>query len=232
MDRSTYIDEIKLAITGGVLDLEIDDITIDKILDSCLREIQRYIDTTVFETIPFSACIDLNPRKINTVVKVYRTQGFTSTDKDISDPIYASQWALLSTGGNLLSTDYVYNYAAWNTTMQIRNTLATDLSFIYDANTNKLYITVSTGIPDRVTIEYIPRYEDVSDVKSDFWIDVLTRLAIAKTKIALGRIRTRYTQSNALWTQDGETILEEGNTELNSLREYLRANTNLSYPID
>ena len=33
------------------------------------------------------------------------------------------------------------------------------------------------------------------------------------TKIVLGRIRTRFTQSNPLWTQDGEKLLEEGNSE-------------------
>lgn len=52
------------------------------------------------------------------------------------------------------------------------------------------------------------------------------------TKVVLGRIRTRFTQSNALWTQDGEKMLEEGNTELKELREVLRANSNLVYPID
>lgn len=52
------------------------------------------------------------------------------------------------------------------------------------------------------------------------------------TKVVLGRIRTRFTQSNALWTQDGDKMLEEGNTELKELREVLRANSNLVYPID
>ena len=52
------------------------------------------------------------------------------------------------------------------------------------------------------------------------------------TKIVLGRIRTRFTQSNALWVQDGEKILEEGNTELKELREVLRLNSNMIYLID
>ena len=52
MDRNVYRDEIRLALTGGVLDLEINDATLDKIVDSAFREIQRYIDITKFETIP------------------------------------------------------------------------------------------------------------------------------------------------------------------------------------
>jgi hypothetical protein len=57
-------------------------------------------------------------------------------------------------------------------------------------------------------------------------------MCVALTKITLGRIRTRFSQSNALWAQDGEKLLEEGNTELKELREILRTNANLAYSID
>lgn len=52
------------------------------------------------------------------------------------------------------------------------------------------------------------------------------------TKIVLGRIRTRFTQSNPIWQQDGEKLLEEGNTEITALREVLRQNSNYVYPVD
>ena len=226
MDRNVYRDEIRLALTGGVLDLEINDATLDKIVDSAFREIQRYIDITKFETIPYQQCIDLSPRTIESVSAVYRAEAYNGDSNNaMSDPMYATQWQLLSANGNIINNNYLMNFAAWNTTQQIRNTLATDLSYIYDKNTNKLYITVSTGTPDRITIEYVPKFTDVSEVDNDFWIDVITRLSIAKAKIVVGRIRTRFTQSNALWTMDGETLLNEGNTEINALREYLRANS-------
>ena len=57
-------------------------------------------------------------------------------------------------------------------------------------------------------------------------------LSVALMKIGLGRIRSRYTQSNALWTQDGEQLLNEGNEELTTLREQLRVASQLTYPID
>lgn len=50
------------------------------------------------------------------------------------------------------------------------------------------------------------------------------RLAVAYGKIALGRIRSKYTQINALYQLDGNILLEEGNTELNNIREHLQAN--------
>ena len=125
-----------------------------------------------------------------------------------------------------------YNYASWNTLLQIRNTTSTDLIFRYDKDSNLLYINVSSNLPSTITIEYVPRYDDVSEITSDFWIDMLTRLCIAKAKIAVGRIRTRYSQSNALWAQDGETMLSEGNAELSDLHEKLAASTQLVYPVD
>ena len=48
---------------------------------------------------------------------------------------------------------------------------------------------------------------------------MLTKLSLAIAKVTVGRIRSRYTQSNALWTQDGETLLQEGNEELKELKE-------------
>lgn len=148
LDRETYRDEIKLALTGGVLTLEIDDSTIDKVIDSAFREVQRYIDTTKLETLDYQSCIDLNPRKICAITNVFRTEGFASNSSNgISDPLYATQWQLLSTNGNIMSSDYIYNYAAWNSSLQMRNTLATDLSYLFDQAENKLYITVSTGVP-------------------------------------------------------------------------------------
>ena len=57
-------------------------------------------------------------------------------------------------------------------------------------------------------------------------------MSLDLVKIQIGRIRTKFTQSNALWTLDGDKLLEAGNTDLKELREILRANSNMAYPID
>ena len=86
--------------------------------------------------------------------------------------------------------------------------------------------------PADITIEYIPIIHNVDEIKSPYWIDVLFRLSIALTKVTVGRVRTRYTQSNALWQGDGDTILQEGREELSNLRDMLLQNSELTYPID
>ena len=126
--------------------------------------------------------------KVNAVTNIYRAEGFTSdttSDSSVQDPMLVQQWQLLAGNGNVLSmTDYAYNYAAWSTSLQIRNTLSTDLSFRFDRSTNQLYINTSSGTPTLITIEYIPRYDSVDEIESDFWIDILMRLSIALTKIS------------------------------------------------
>jgi hypothetical protein len=95
-----------------------------------------------------------------------------------------------------------------------------------------LYINRGFDRPASITIEYVPIFQSVEDVKSDYWIDIIQRLSIAHTKVILGRVRGRYKQSNALWTQDSDEMLAEGNEELKTIRELLRVNSQMIYPVD
>lgn len=244
MDRQAYIDEIKFRLTGNLLETELDTKAFDTIINVSLREIQRYISSTKILTIPFSKCIDMSKIKdeedkevkINSISRIYRADGYvgdTSSSTGMVDPMYAAQWQLLGGTSNMRNfQDYMYNYGAWNTLLQIRNTTSTDLAYRYDKSSNKLYINVASNLPARITIEYVPRYDDVSEIVSDYWIDMLVRLCVANAKVIVGRIRSRYSQSNALWAQDGETLLNEGTSELSEIRDHLVTNTQLVYGID
>ena len=245
MNLADYREEIKLKLTGDLLESELTDNTINRIIKSALRELQRYITSTRLVTIPFKPCIDLSNAEdtnneklnVNSVVMIYRTEDLSGTNTvtsgGITDPMQVAQWQLISGMGNLTNfQDAIWNYSAWTTLEQIRNTISTDLSFRFDKHTNKLYINVSSGTPSKITVEYIPVIEDVEEITSDYWTDMLMRLSIALTKVTIGRIRTRYTQSNALWQQDGDTILAEGREELTNIREMLLTNSELCYPID
>lgn len=238
MKARAYIDEIKLKLTGGVVHLELDDATLQRVLDSTMREIQRYIDTTKLITIPYKKCIDLTEYKPNSVSRVYRSTGFVDTSGSengvsTADPMQVSFWQIVSGGGNLYNfQNYAYDYASWNTLLQIRNTTSTDMSFHFDKSTNYLYINVASNFPNSVTIEYVPQYVSVDKITSDFWTDTILRMSLATCKILLGRIRSKYKQSNALWSMDGDQLLQEGTQELQSLRESLQKYSQLTYPMD
>ena len=237
MQLTDYIEEVKLELTGGVLELEIPDKTIGEVVKKAFREIQRYIDSTKLITIPYAKCIDLTDFKCSSITKVYRTEDYMGDSSGIGngrmDPMYAQRWAIFSNGGGMYNLqNYLLNYMSYSTLLQLRNTTSTDLDFKEDKDAKKLYINVGYDVPKYITLEYVPIYEDVSEITSDYWVDILQRLSLAMTKIILGRIRSRYKQSSALWEQDGETMLAEGNEEINTLREILRNNSTLFYPVD
>ena len=240
MTKNDVRQEVALELTGQVLEMELDDSTLDLTINKALRELQRYWDETTLVTIPYASCINYAGTPLeesSSIVRVYRTVGVgNSEDAGNSvtmDPMYAQQWMVFSNAGTMYNLqDYVMNYAAWSTLSQVRNTMSTDLAFREDKHACKLYINNNISSPGNITVEYIPKLRSVEDIKSDYWKDVLVRMSLDLVKIQIGRIRTKFTQSNALWTLDGDKLLEEGNTDLKELREILRANSNMVYPID
>lgn len=240
MTKNDVVEELKLELTGQVLEMELDDSTLDLTINKALRELQRYWDETTLVTIPYASCINYAGTPLeesSSIVRVYRTVGVgNSEDASNSvtmDPMYAQQWMVFSNAGTMYNLqDYVMNYASWSTLSQVRNTMSTDLAFREDKHACKLYINNNISSPGNITVEYIPKLRSVEDIKSDYWKDVLVRMSLDLVKIQIGRIRTKFTQSNALWTLDGDKLLEEGNTDLKELREILRANSNMVYPID
>ena len=240
MTKNDVVEELKLELTGQVLEMELDDSTLDLTINKALRELQRYWDETTLVTIPYASCINYAGTPLeesSSIVRVYRTVGVgNSEDASNSvtmDPMYAQQWMVFSNAGTMYNLqDYVMNYASWSTLSQVRNTMSTDLAFREDKHACKLYINNNISSPGNITVEYIPKLRSVEDIKSDYWKDVLVRMSLDLVKIQIGRIRTKFTQSNALWTLDGDKLLEEGNADLKELREILRANSNMVYPID
>ena len=236
MQLAEYIQEIRLELTGNLLEMEIDDATLGQVVNKAFREVQRYIDVTRLITVPYASCIDLKDFKMSSISKIYRTEGYQGDPNSgaslYADPMYAQMWMSFTNGGTMYNVnDWLMNYASWNTLLQIRNTTSTDMAFRQDKQAKKLYVNCIDK-PAAITIEYVPIFETIDEITSDYWIDILTKLSVALTKVILGRIRSRYTQTNALWTQDGETLLQEGNEALKDLRETLRVNSQLMYPID
>ena len=223
-------------MTGGVLELEVSDDILIKAVKRVFGELQRYIDETRIIEVPFARCIDLSGFKYRNIVGVYRTSAVGDIPPDSSsftDPLYAQIWMTFGNGVNMYNlNNYLLNFMSYSTLLQTRNTLSTDMAFVEDKDNSRLYINVSSGFPDRVAIEYIPEYEDVSEIQSTYWQDILLRMSTAYVKVVLGNIRTRFTQANAQWSQDGDEMRSEGNQELANIRETLRTNSNMIYPVD
>ena len=234
MTLEELIEHVKFVLTGDVLELEISDESIARVCNDALKELQRYTNEFRLVEKEYHNCIDLSDLDYYAVANVYRTKTIANiTDtKEPVDPVYLQFWTSFGLGMTYNINQYLLNYASYSELEQIRNTLSTDLYFKEDKASKKLYINISSGNPGKVVIEYIPIYKDVEDVKDEYWLDFLKRLSLAKTKQILGRLRTYAKQSNALVTLDGDTILAEGNKELDELRAELEKNNDYFWPVD
>lgn len=239
MNLEYYINKTKFSVTGGILECELDDDKFAYIIEMALQELNRFYDSTQLVQVGSEKVIDLkkveedNKIQINSVSAIYRVKPNGTTSMSVgTDPMLLSQWNLANNYYNYGSYRWIYNYLAYNTTQQVSNTLSTDLDFKEDKLGRKLYVNFTNGDSSELVIEYVPRLINVEQVIGDYWIDILSRLSLAYAKIALGRIRTRYKQENAQWSQDGESILAEGKEELKAIEERLAAHANLFYPLD
>ena len=224
MTLNDYVDEILMSLGAPVVEIEIKDY-IPKYVERAFRELKRYISTPHFITVPYTgAAIDLTSYNVYSVINVIRSQPTYGTF--IQD---ADVFTLASSYYNM---NNINNYVNRMAILQQRNTLATDLDFIWNSETKQLFISTNPPFPPALTIQFTKEYSKIDDVKDPYWTDILLRLAIAYSKQALGRIRGKYTLNSAQYNLDGETLINEANTEIENIRTHLITNCDVVYPID
>ena len=116
MKLEDILSEIKLELTGYVLDMEINDETLVSVVKKGLRELERFWDETTMITVPYASCIDLEgeffKEQVSSIVKIYRTEGVGDAEglSVVNDPIQMAQFAIFSNGGTMYNlNDYVLN---------------------------------------------------------------------------------------------------------------------------
>ncbi len=187
------------------------------------RELKRYIRTPVDKTVPFSTRLDLKKLGIKTtrILSVFPAMpriGLTLNTIDSGNVFQvAASVNTYSAIGNTtsLNIDPIMTELAL---AQVRNTLTTDFQWTYDKYNEVVYLTHRDPRPVSVTVRYVPDFQDVSEIKSQTYIDYLVRLSVAYMKVALGRARSKYTIEGSNVTLDGAALLAEGNAELEAIR--------------
>ena len=171
MDLQGYKDEILLKLGGNYVNVELlDNGGLDKIIQAAFREIQRYINVPKLATLPYAPCIDLSKCKVSSISQVYRatpigTGNTTQDSGSLPDAIFLS---MNNMSGSMLNSSMMSNLASFYTWKQITNTVSTDLAFYFDETKKYLYINAPSPKPDKVTIGYIPKYDDVGEIDNPF----------------------------------------------------------------
>lgn len=201
---------------------------IEKAVNIAFRELKRYMTTPVDKTVPFSTRIDLNKVGIVTRNVLYVQAatpriGLTMSSIDSGNVFQvAAAVNTYSAIGNTssLNIDPIMTEMAM---AQVRNTLGTDFQWRFDSMNQVIYCSHRDPRPAQVTIRYVPDYQDVSEIRSQAWIDYLVRMSEAWMKKSLGRTRSKYRVEGSNVSLDGEALLAEANAELEAIRQELEA---------
>lgn len=230
MTMEEIVDEISSELGLPATD-NVENIQIEKFVLKSFRELKRYIKTPVEKTVPFATRIKLSDvgiitRKVLRVMPSYPRIGLTMSSIDSGNVFQVAASVNTYSGiGNTTSIN-IQPIVTEMAMAQVRNTLSTDFQWDYDSSNDVVYCTHRDPRPAAVTVRYVPIFQDVSEINNDTWIDYLIRLSEAHTKRALGRARSKYSITSSNLELDGDTLLQEAETELRELREELEAKKN------
>ena len=215
-------------ILGIPANENVEGLDITQAVQISFNELKRYMKTPVYKTVPFQTRLDLvklgiNTKKVLNVQAAYPRIGLTMSTIDSGNVFQVA--AAVNTYSMVGQTSSI-NIDPILTQMamaQVRNTLTTDFQWSYDIDNQVVYCTHRDPVPSMVTITYTPDYQDVSEIQNDTWINYLIRMSEANMKKALGRTRSKYTVEGSNVSYDGEILLQEANTELETIRAELEA---------
>lgn len=211
---------IERQLGGQVLDLELTPVQIKDIIDDSFMEVKHYIEDLYTITVPYQECIDLKEYNVHSVESVLRGQDSVSVGTTFPVPAMVMQ-------NNITG---VYNMESYANALLVKrnlNTISTDMQFHWDSPNKKLYVVANPAKPISVTIKFKPEYYSVEDIHEDYWDTQIRKLALGQCKIAIGRIRSKYTSNSAKFQLDGNTMVQEGQQEVQEVRNRLDANRNL-----
>ena len=202
MKMEEIVDQVSFML-GLPANDNVEGIQIERAVLIAFRELKRYMKTPVEKTVPFSTRIDL--AKVGIVTKnVLYVQasvpriGLTMSSIDSANVFQvAAAVNTYSAIGNTsnLNIDPIMTEMAM---AQVRNTLGTDFQWKYDPDNNVVYCAHRDPRPSTVTIRYVPDYQDVSEIKSQAWIDYLLRLSEANEPLTFSASFNILTPLNSI----------------------------------
>lgn len=208
-----------------------EDLQVEQAVLIAFRELKRYMKTPVDKTVPYSTRLDLVALGIDTVNVLYVQAakpriGLTLSSIDSGNVFQVA--AAVNTYNSIgqtssLNIDPIMSEIAM---AQVRNTLGTDFQWHYDPNNQVIYCAHRDPRPSQVTVRYVPNFKDVSEIQSPIWVDYLVRLSEAYMKLALGRSRSKYTVEGSNVSLDGDVLLQEANSNLETIRAELEDKRN------
>lgn len=226
----SYVDYVMKNLGNQILKIELSESQVEEVVKMALGELTHYINDTKTITVPFNSVIDTSkwPLKVSVVNYVMRGQSAINyIPTEAISSYYINGVNFGQSAGMSLDRISVALQAQGN-----MNAISTDLDFRFEKDEQKLYVTCNAAKPRTLTVDYMPEYTCVDDIKEPYWQNYLKRFSLAMTKVILGRIRSKYNLNSSQYSLDGDTMLAEGNSELQEIRTTLQNNNDSLFVID
>jgi len=199
-ERSTVIEQIKVMLSGQLVDVELDKVSFDLVLDLALERYRQRSENSVEEGFIFIQTNENQnhytlPNEVVSVRKLYRRNfGITSGDSDngVLDPfdIAFSNLYLLQDGslGGLATFDFY----SQNIELAARM-FGYEYNYTYNTNTKKLSIMRRVRAGEEIMARVYMYIPDAILLKDNFAKPWLRSYAMAEAKMILGGAYEKFT---------------------------------------
>lgn len=259
---SQYIEYIKLmlgVVDDNEDSLELSNESLTRYVKLAFLEIKPYINIRKRATLKwnngFNGAVDLKSCGIRAqnVITVRRgqAQGYINGGTNLSGswssfsyttngtypdvPLYAVGGSAV--GGSMFGISAGGNYSsdAWLTEKFILkgiNETSGDRHFLFDYDTQLLFINFNTATPNTVTIDYIPDYENAEQIDDSFWVNIIQKKSLALTKLGLSQYRGKFSSvAGSPFVLDYQRLQSEGEA-LNREVETILEENSIDYIFD
>lgn len=228
MNTDQYVEYVKNDLTaGGKIGLDVGDTAIESYVWDALEQVWPwYREAPLFETVTFNVVenqtgyIDVSDlaRTVHIVEELLPIEVHHAGDyvlEEISD--------LLGLPAGLWDSAAVRNYAEWlQARRQIRKAMGKTMGWRYIQGASKIYVDDVAWNRSTVTVVYVPKPEDPSEITYGPAITWVKKWTGAKTKVAWGRVLAKMPDAAANFASLGASLVQEGTSEQATLTEELR----------
>lgn len=206
MRREEVTAYIKTMLTGGVLELEVEDGVLYELVNEAYEKVLPFISDTREETVMAASVIDVSEFLFSDVVSVV-----PAVDNHVGFGDEYLDRSVRSSSGRSLVNVILQNHSLG------------DEGIDFKYQDKKVYLDVSDISCGAVTIEGVvePAFEDIRDSRAKDWIK---QYSLALSKEVVGRVRSKFKPQGVPVELDGDTLLAEGKEEKEKREQELRDN--------
>ena len=220
-NKESMVKRIKLMLGSSVLKIEISDEDIESLISIALDTIKPYLVDYKYITLPYARSIDLTEYNVVEVIRVIPSYLLHNSNYAVEADTYfsgISEYSISLGNGLGNSTAYLKEKALRTAKGSVYPDF--DIPFDYDESTNTLMVSPYL-ISGDITIECLPDYKDVDELKDQKTLKWIYLYSLALTKEVIGRIRSKAQSQNVPIHLDGDTLLKESSAEKSKLEEEL-----------